>query len=69
MVCDWESANFEQNHILKDTKFYTTIDWFGGIRNIGWSKDQQKFIEETIKKIDLMSNYDDIIKICQPLID
>ena len=69
MVCDWESANFEQNHILKDTKFYTTIDWFDGIRNIGWSKDQQKFIEETIKKIDLMSNYDDIIKIWQPLID
>lgn len=69
MICDWESANFEQRNVLHDTTLDTTIDWFNHIRNIGWSPEQQKFIEETIQKIDGLAKYDDIIKIWKPLFD
>lgn len=69
MVCDWESANFEQKNILHDSTFESTMDWFEGIRNIGWTSQQQKFIENMIRKIDSLSNYDDIMKIWQPIFD
>lgn len=68
MICDWFSANFEQNFITKAHEFSSVQDFFDkSMSHLDWSSKQKKLINNLIAKISQSANYDDVKKIWEQI--
>lgn len=73
MVCDWFSANFEQRYLThEDANDLSVRKWFDTqLRHnpkYKWSQKQIDLICSTIDFLEMYANYDEIMKIWQPLL-
>ena len=72
MICDWHSANFEQNHITHEGGASSVREYFDKeLRNrddLKWSAHQLAIIDEMIDFLALYANFDDIMAIWRPLL-
>ena len=73
MVCDWFSASFEQRYLThEDSDDLTVQKWFDTqLRHnpkYNWSKQQIDLICSTIEFLEMYANYDEVMKIWQPLL-
>ena len=70
MVCDWHSANFEQNHVIHNPSSTSVRDFFDTImqHKMNWSEKQIALIYEVIDFLSIYANYDDIMAIWRPLL-
>lgn len=70
MICDWHSANFEQNVITHENEFATVTEFFcKKMSKHDWSARQLGFIRDTIDEIAQRADYDEVIKIWSDLAD
>lgn len=68
MVCDWHSANFEQNCITCENEFASVSTFFQeSMSNLDWTPQQLKMIHEYIDTISNIANYDAVKQIWQTL--
>ena len=68
MLCDWHSANFEQNFITNENEFSSISDFFQKkMSKLDWSKKQLEYINMVIEKISTTSNYEEIKQIWEGL--
>lgn len=68
MLCDWHSANFEQNFITNENEFSSISDFFQKkMSKLDWSKKQLEYINMVIEKISTTSNYEEIKQIWEAL--
>ncbi len=72
MICDWHSASFEQRFLThEDKNDFTVRRWFDANLYEGyqWSQHQLQIIYDLIEFIEMYANYNEIMKIWQPLLD
>lgn len=64
MVCDWHSANFEQNIITCENEFASVSDFFNkSLSKLDWSTKQKNTIKNLIDKISKLADYSEVRKI------
>ncbi len=64
MICDWNSANFEETTISNDTAYPSVIAYYNSqMTALPWSDAQRKFIIETINEIERLADYEIVRKI------
>ena len=70
MICDWYSANFEQNHVTHEGGAPNVRTYFETeVRNkLNFTDAQITQINEMIDFLDLYANFDDIMAIWRPLL-
>ncbi len=70
MICDWHSANFEQNHITHEYSVTSVRDFFDSImcNKMSWSQHQISMIYEMTDFLSVYANYDDVMAIWRPLL-
>lgn len=68
MICDWHSANFEQNVITRENEFASVTEFFHQkMSKLDWSPRQLKHIRAQIDEIARRANYDEVMKIWNEL--
>ena len=68
MICDWHSANFEQNCITHANEFSCVSDFFDkAMAHLDWSNEQKKLMKSLIEKISQHADYDDVKKIWEQI--
>ena len=70
MICDWFSANFEQNHITHKGGASCVREYFDTCmqQKMDWSEKQIAMIDEMIDFLAIYANHDDIMSIWRPLL-
>ena len=72
MICDWHSANFEQNHVTHEGGATNVREFFDkhlrNNDNMRWSAHQLAIIDDTISFFEIYANFDDIMAIWRPLL-
>ena len=69
MVCDWFSANFEQNYILHDYEYESVSAWFDAkMAHLGWSDAQRKMIYDAINFLERRADISELMKIWNPVV-
>lgn len=72
MICDWHSANFEQNYVSHEGGPTSVRDFFDcKLRNradLKWSPHQLETIDEMIDFLAMYTNFDDVMAIWRPLL-
>ena len=72
MICDWHSANFEQNYVSHEGGPTSVRDFFDcKLRNradLKWSPHQLEIIDEMIDFLAMYTNFDDVMAIWRPLL-
>ena len=72
MICDWHSANFEQNYVSHEGGLTSVRDFFDcELRNradLKWSPHQLEIIDEAIDFLSIYANHDEIMAIWRPLL-
>lgn len=64
MICDWHSANFEQNIITHEMGFASVSDFFKKSKaHLDWNSKQLETIKTSIDKISKVADYDVVNKI------
>lgn len=67
MICDWHSANFEQNHVTNEGGASCVREFFDtALRNhprLKWSQHQLNIIDDAIDFLAMYANHDDIMAI------
>ena len=72
MICDWHSANFEQNHVTHEDGDKSVRDFFDntlrGRAELRWSAHQLNIIDDTIEFLSMYANHDAIMSIWRSLL-
>lgn len=69
MVCDWFSANFEQNHITCDGGYPDIQTYFDmALSHLPWTGAQRTLINKLIRELEQKSVYKDIVKHWAPVL-
>lgn len=72
MICDWHSANFEQNYVSHEGGPTSVREFFDcDLRNRGdlkWLPHQLAIIDEAIEFLSIYANHDEIMAIWRPLL-
>lgn len=70
MVCDWFSANNEQNHIRKQIEFESPLDFYrkSSAQRHNFTSHQNELILSTIDTLNYRMNINDFIKIWNGII-
>lgn len=70
MVCDWFSANFEENAIVHTNTYANVMEFFDRkMAPLDWTPRQTKFIRDAIETISSCADYDTVHNIWRRLSD
>lgn len=70
MICDWFSANFEQNYIQHIDEYENVAAWFAAkMAQRNWSPAQLKTIRESCAILERERDIDVLMKIWEPVIN